>query len=561
MRQYLVFRLLIIVVGFLLVTIHVTYLSPADRGDASYWLLTVLTVYATLATVSFLTFHRWVNRTSRHGPQVLVDFAFQALLIWSTGGVLSIFIPVLFVTLVSATAVASARGSLLLATLTTVFLSGTTVLYAFGVMPPTSSWSSWVFSGDSSSSIAAYLVISVLALYAVSLLGSKFSSGLRRIENLQEETLENMGEGLLAVDREGRVILLNGELQRMLRLPMVPVGKRRTLNEVLRDSEALRASPHARDELLDAFLAGRRPRLEVSVSDERGHARPLEVKVSSAHGDTGPLRFRVGLFSDLSLQREVEDKQKRIERLEELQRMALGLAHEVRNPLASIRGCVQEIHRVAESDSAQRRFARIVMDESDRLDKIIEDFQGYARLTPPTIVEVDLVQVIDTAAMLVTTRGEFAGRKLVWTPPTAPRVVLGDKSRLVQVVLNLGINALQATSAEHGRVGFEIASSLDSAIGPTWEIRVWDNGEGIAESDVGKVVSPFYTTKDSGSGLGLSIVDRIVEEHRGRLAIGASSEGGALIRVQLRAADRRGHQGAGTECLRDETVASAAVTV
>jgi len=370
-----------------------------------------------------------------------------------------------------------------------------------------------------------------------------------------------MGEGLLAVDREGRVILLNGELQRMLRLPMVPVGKRRTLNEVLRDSEALRASPHARDELLDAFLAGRRPRLEVSVSDERGHARPLEVKVSSAHGDTGPLRFRVGLFSDLSLQREVEDKQKRIERLEELQRMALGLAHEVRNPLASIRGCVQEIHRVAESDSAQRRFARIVMDESDRLDKIIEDFQGYARLTPPTIVEVDLVQVIDTAAMLVTTRGEFAGRKLVWTPPTAPRVVLGDKSRLVQVVLNLGINALQATSAEHGRVGFEIASSLDSAIGPTWEIRVWDNGEGIAESDVGKVVSPFYTTKDSGSGLGLSIVDRIVEEHRGRLAIGASSEGGALIRVQLRAADRRGHQGAGTECLRDETVASAAVTV
>ena len=157
--------------------------------------------------------------------QVVVDFVYQSALVWATGGVLSIFTPLLFVTLVAATSLISARGSFALATLATVALTATMISYALGVAPQTLGKVDWLFNNDKPTLVMAYLVASVLGLYVISALGSVLSHGLRRIEGIQSEIVENMAEGLIAFDREGRVVNLNKEARKLFGLSELPHGR------------------------------------------------------------------------------------------------------------------------------------------------------------------------------------------------------------------------------------------------------------------------------------------------------------------------------------------------
>ena len=544
MKHYLLFRLLITVLGFLLVTFYLSFLPPETHEATSTFLYALLGFYLTVGVVAVVTFSRWRHHKGLCRQQVLIDFSFQAVLIWSTGGIISIFSPILFVTLAAATGVASTRGAFVLASLATAFLGGATLAYTMGLIPATSTWSSWLFTGEKSVFIAAYLFASVLALYVISALGSKLSYGLRHSENLREEIIENMAEGLLAVDQDGKIVHLNGEARKLLGLHgSAEIYRRRLLREVLaRELTETPENADARQQLFDAFEHGGRKRFETHLVDQQGETRPVEVKVSSVMDDKSRLRCRVGLFSDLTLKKEVEDADRRIQKLEELQVMALGIAHEIRNPLASIRGCVQELAKLSVETPIKLSYSEIVLRESDRLDRIIEDFLRFARSGPVDLVPLELTEIIDEAIVLLKQRSDFASRSVEWSPPPADARVYGDRDRLLQVFLNLGINAVQATSPS-GRLGFEIAERPFIRRDGNWSegertmaglaVTVWDDGAGISEKDLRKVLTPFFTTKDSGSGLGLSIVERIVSEHMGFIDIQTKVGGGTRVEICL----------------------------
>ena len=547
MRQFMLFRLLITVVGFLLLTLHVTYLSGDEKARAARWLYLLLSVYACFGIGCYLVTGKSAQRRGVQRAQLAVDFLTQAILIAATGGVLSIFIPVLFVTLVSATAIASPRESIFLATVVTVFLCGTTIAYGIGRAPATVISSSAEHFAGGQASVSAYLMMSALALYAISVLGSKFSARLRYAENLQEEAFENMGQGIVVVDRQGRVAQVNGQIRNMLGLD----GERRAYEglpvvQVLELSPVVAARADLFSQLVEALLEGSRDRVEFQLRAADGFQHPIRGEFTTLSDADGKLRSRIGLFSDRWLECTLAAKDSRIHKLEELQRMALGLAHEIRNPLASIRGCVQEIARLTAEESAQSRFSRIVIKESDRLDSIIEDFQRYARQAPARMVRTDLREVLDRAADLLRSREDFAARRLLWERPACACTVRGDPDQLLQVILNLGINALQATEPETGSIAFEVrlrarrrgdqVSETDAELGTSqseWEVAVTDNGAGIPESDRESILMPFFTTKHEGTGLGLSIVSRIVEQHSGRVEVGNASPGGAILRVIL----------------------------
>lgn len=556
MQQYLLFRLLVTALGFLLVTFYLSFQVPEAQEATAVYLYALLTAYLGLGIASRVTFSSWKNNARWYRHQVLIDFGIQGLLVWSTGGVVSIFSPILFVTLAGATGVASPRGSNLLATVATVFLAGTTVAYALGLVPATSAWSSWIFSGGNSVFVGAYLIANILGLYAISALGSRLSRGLRTAEDLQAEIIESMAEGLLAVDEGGRIVHLNGEARKLMGLEGDEESYRlRTLEEVL-------ASRAERDEtdckslhrLREAFASPGRRRFEAVFRGAEGRDRPVEVKISSVTDDKMRLRCRVGLFSDLSLKREIESAERRIQRLEELQIMAMGIAHEIRNPLASIRGCVQEISRSANAESGGDRFAGIVVRESDRLDRIIEDFLGFARTAPSDLVPLNLVDVVREVEDLLRQRAG-AREDAVELRCEERRIrVYGDRDRLVQVFLNLGINALQATAQTGGRVRLEVVTGADVYIDSRgWstedrsvggaEVRIQDEGPGIAEEDLERVFTPFFTTKSGGSGLGLSVVERIVREHLGTVSIESGRDGGTLVHVRLPVLSEEGGPG------------------
>jgi two-component system sensor histidine kinase PilS (NtrC family) len=544
MRQYLLFRLLIIILSFLMVTFYLTCVTPVAKEVTCIYLYTLLGLYLALGLLSFFTFPRWKHSWLLFRQQVLIDFGIQALLIWSTGGVVSIFSPILFVTLAAATGVASARGAFILATLTTFLLGGTTLAYALGLVPPSSSWAKWIFAGESSAFIVSYLIASVLALYAISTLGSKLSLGLRQAEYLQQEIIESMAEGLLAVNREGRVVHLNGEARKLLALSGTEAFYRgKPLAQVLGNSPETQQESTELASLYKALVEGRRRRFETALTDQQGRTKPVEVKISSLLDDKGTLRCSIGLFSDLSLKKEIEAAERRIQRLEELQVMAMGIAHEIRNPLASIRGCVQEIARRHSGGPLERQFSEIVLKESDRLDRILEDFLHYARSRPVDLIPIDLISVIDEAVVLLRSRPELAARQLDWNPSLERPRIFGDRDRLIQVFLNLGLNAIEATACEGGRMGIELRRSpcppfppqrpdLEAAVSGI-EVIFWDNGEGMSEAEKNNVFTPFFTTKQDGSGLGLSIIYRIVREHMGMVDVESALGKGTRVRIRL----------------------------
>jgi signal transduction histidine kinase len=185
------------------------------------------------------------------------------------------------------------------------------------------------------------------------------------------------------------------------------------------------------------------------------------------------------------------------------------------------------------------------MRESDRLDRIIEDFLRYARSSPPDLVPLNLVDLITEALSLLKSRSDFSGRTIDWNPLDASLRVYGDHDRLLQVFLNIGINALQATDPRDGRIWVTIHQGAFRDVGVTNHtmvkeetvqgvaVIVRDNGEGIDASSVGKVFMPFFTTKSQGSGLGLSVVERIIREHFGYVEIMPDPAGGTSVRVVL----------------------------
>jgi PAS domain S-box-containing protein len=561
-KQYLIFRLLIILLGFGLVAFYQLWLETAFRANTFRYLYGLLGAYLVLGIGLLATHAHWRRRHSVLRWQVLCDFFIQSLLVWGTGGVFSIFSPLLFVTLVAATSIISARGAFLLATLATIFLTATTIAYGLGVAPVATSQVDWHFANDRSAFVVSYLLGSILALYAVSTLGSRFSHGLRSMAGIHSEIIENIAEGLIAMDMEGRVFQLNKEARRLLGFAQSDIAVAMPTLESLFPGEA-----HAG--LRAAFFQKRRRRIQTTVGARGAKEIPVEVKISSVEEEVGVTRCRLGLISDLSLEREMERASWRIQKLQDLQVMSLGIAHEIRNPLASIRGCVQEIERLLTQGSTATRFMEIVRRESDRLDGILEHFLQFARPGPVDLVPLDLVKVIEEAALLIKSRSGFGSRTL-WLsfPPERPRI-FGDHNRLMQVFLNLGLNAIDATSPEDGKISITLRprkfATLEQRQGgqdlvPGIEVEVSDNGSGIGESEMQKIFTPFFTTKESGNGLGLCIVNRILREHMGVLDVSSVKGQQTVFRLWfpvLRPVaseeDEEGQTGAGTTALESET--------
>jgi two-component system sensor histidine kinase HydH len=267
---------------------------------------------------------------------------------------------------------------------------------------------------------------------------------------------------------------------------------------------------------------------EIDCLVEGGRTVPLAASVSGLRGPEGEPAGRLLLFRDLTEVRTLKREVERSRRLAAVGRLAGGVAHEIRNPLSSIKGFAtyfRERYRDVEED---RRTAEIMIQEVDRLNRVIGQLLEFAR---PMAVEKRPVRpdvVARRALKLVESQAESQGVRLESRLPGGVRVSM-DADRMGQVLLNLLLNAVEAMP-EGGTL--ELAAEIDEA-NRAARFTVSDTGQGIVRDDLARVFDPYFTTKPTGTGLGLAVVHKIVESHGGEVRVESEAGKGTTVTVEV----------------------------
>jgi len=328
--------------------------------------------------------------------------------------------------------------------------------------------------------------------------------------------VESMPNGLITLDREQRVVMINSLARRVLGLEGMEVVGRR-MSEVMKKCDLSRTFLPEKD-----FYERR---IQCHLNDDR--VVPLSTTTSRLVNEAGEVIGKVVLIRDLTEVTRLEERLRRSERLASLGRMASGIAHEVRNPLSSIRGFAKYFLRKFEPGSEEAAFAEMMVREVDRLNRVVEGLLDFARPHDLSRTLIDLRDIVDHAVRLVEADARGKGIHIGWQAPGRAAQVLADSDSLTQALMNLLVNSLEAMEA-----GGELTLRIQRRNGLV-ALSVSDTGRGIPESEISKIFDPFFTTKKNGTGLGLAIVHRIIEDHGGTIRVESQPGKGTTFEVLL----------------------------
>jgi len=229
---------------------------------------------------------------------------------------------------------------------------------------------------------------------------------------------------------------------------------------------------------------------------------------------------------------EIEEQLRRADRLSALGELAAGMAHEIRNPLGSIRGTAEILRDGIDPSDKRHEFAGILIKEVDRLNRVVQDFLDFARPAPVERSRVDINEVLREILVLTRQQTVKSGIRAEFLPGDLPKLP-GDREQLKQAFLNLILNALQAMDTG-GLLTIATARIDDEA-----RVRFTDTGQGIPPESREKIFNPFFTTRREGTGLGLAITHRIIQGHGGRIEVESRIGEGTTFTVALPVENRK----------------------
>ncbi len=346
-----------------------------------------------------------------------------------------------------------------------------------------------------------------------------------------QTVLAGLPDAVIAVDGALRVVFWNAAAE-----VLTERSARRAEGRLLKELFAADASLVRR---LSETLATGESRSEAEGGVERPDRRQVPVSIVTAplFDRDGSVEAAVAVLRDLSRIRQLEAEVRRGETLAAAGRMAVGLAHEIRNPLGAIRGAVQLLARELGSESSLHEYTQVLLSEVDRVNRIIEMLLDLAKPAPIRPVPLNLHQILERVALL-SEEGARERRVTIvrrYDPSLPP--ILGDEDRLVQVFHNLVRNAIEAMG-DGGQLTLATRVSLNTLFGKIdlgggqrtmVEAQVLDEGPGIPAAARARIFDPFFTTKERGLGLGLAICHQVLEQHRGAIQVDSAERRGTVV--------------------------------
>jgi two-component system nitrogen regulation sensor histidine kinase GlnL len=348
-----------------------------------------------------------------------------------------------------------------------------------------------------------------------------------------EQILVSLEDAVITLDQEGKVSFFNEAAEVLTEVPLA-----RALKEPY--PCLFRKEPWLVKLLGKSWPPGQESsRGEGELVTRGGQQVPVNVTVSPLRNPRGDFIGSILLMRNLTYRRELEEDLKRADRLALMGTLAAGLAHEIRNPLGGIKGAAQLLRRSLNGDPSLLEYTRIMVREVDRVNELIEQLLALSRPIKLHLVPLNIHAILDDVLMLET--HSVRGTKIVVKKQFDPSLPLirGDRGQLIQVFLNLVQNAFQAMQ-EPGTVTITTRAETDFHIrgqGTARKKFIWvdiqDEGIGIKKEDLSKIFSPFFTTKNAGTGLGLAVCYRIVKEHGGLIRVQSAEGKGTTFKVSL----------------------------
>ena len=478
--------------------------------------------------------------------QILGDVFFITFLIYLTGGIASIFSWVYILSIFSAGTILYRRGGLLVASASSI-LYGTLldleyyqVILPFGGRHP-------FYSGYQSGYVLYLVAINIVAFYLVAILSSYLAEQIqskeeelkkriidyRQLERLYKHIVQNVVSGLITIDQEGRITSFNRMAEEITGYKFEEVYQQEIETLFPGFSDWKRSFRGALGEVWSQL---RFSRWETKFPRKDGTQLILGFSLSALKDSSDQEIGSILIFQDLTKLREMEEDLKRADRLAAIGKMAAGIAHEIRNPLASISGSIEILKDEPGNTGSNKQLMGIILREVGRLNSLIEDFLLFARPISPGKEKIHLNRLVKEILKMFTNSPDFNPQIRLETRYRDDLFIQGDPHQIRQVFWNLFINAAQAMP-KGGELLVELSkdsSSLPFSKGQAnGEISVSDTGVGIGEGEIGKIFDPFFTTKERGTGLGLSIVHSILESYGGKIKAQSQKGRGSVFSVYL----------------------------
>ncbi len=336
--------------------------------------------------------------------------------------------------------------------------------------------------------------------------------------------IDNIRSGLLTIDRQGVVIRVNPACCRILEMEDRDMLGRKLIDICRGGMEQLTETILPVAEGAPAVDRG-----EVQLK-RMGREMPIGLNVNHLTTPNGKIIGAISLFTDLTREKEMGERVRQSDRLAAIGELAASIAHEIRNPLASIRGSVEMLSDDLELEGDQAELMALVLKESARVNTIINDFLAYSRMRATTRRRFKGQEFRDEISLQIrqhiTAKGGQVGLHCDIQPEDMD--VVADPGQLTQMVLNLVINACEAMNYK-GELRLRLRLL---AAGTSQELVVTDNGPGLDDDIRHELFTPFVTNKEKGTGLGLSIVQRIANAHGGDVRVQDAPGGGTTFRVR-----------------------------